>query len=233
MYAILAGGATEEYVYCTFEERCGVPGPWTRVSYLNMSDSCSVCPSGTQKFVQGSATACGIQEYSATTCVQISMSAAYSYSQICGRVAGYQKGTPDGLSLKDINEAYVDGVSITRGSPRQHVWTYVAGYGEMIYPCPCDAGSEQQVPSFVGSDYYCESGYSGNSGSLSAIYWDDVLWDGQQCGGLETDCCTPGQPWFHKVLSAQSSDSIEIRLCIDENTDNENSLVSLYEIYVK
>ena len=95
LYTILAGGITEEYVYCTFEERCGIPGPWTRVSYLDVSDSSSVCSSGTQKFVQASATACGIQEYSAPTCVQISMSAADSYSQICGRVTGYQKGSPD------------------------------------------------------------------------------------------------------------------------------------------
>ena len=30
----------------------------------------------------------------------------------------------------DINSYYVDGVSITRGSPRQHVWTLMAGVHE-------------------------------------------------------------------------------------------------------
>ena len=60
-YKILTKNNTEEYIYCAFT-RCGIPGPWARVAYLSMSDSSSVCPSGTQMFVSGSVTACGLQE---------------------------------------------------------------------------------------------------------------------------------------------------------------------------
>ena len=70
-YKILAADLTEKNVYCSFEEKCGTAGPWTRVAYLNMSDSSSVCPSGTQKFVSGSVVACGISEPLGTTCVSI------------------------------------------------------------------------------------------------------------------------------------------------------------------
>ena len=154
------------------------------------------------------------------------------------------KGSPDGFttSTDDSNSYYLDGISITRGSPRQHLWSYVIAIQENHYNsvtnpgvkiCPCGATSTMQVPSFVGSDYYCESGCPGMY-NHSTIYSDDVLWDGQQCGTLETNCCTiPNQPWFHKVLDTPSSDNIEIRLCIDSSTADENVLVSLYDIYVK
>jgi len=48
-----------------------------------------------------------------------------SYSQVCGRVTGYQYGTPDTRHPQNpnnnLNEAYIDGVSLTRGKPRQHI----------------------------------------------------------------------------------------------------------------
>ena len=207
-----------------------------------MSESSAVCPSGLQKFVKGDAVACGI--HSGSSCVSIVTSMTSSYSQICGQVAGYQKGTPDGfLNSDNIDSIYLDGVSITRGCPRQHVWSYVIAIMENQYEysgtsdeglkiCPCGNTSIMQVPSFVGSDYYCESGCP-NMVDQTTFNWNDVLWDGEQCGILETDCCTtPGEPWFHKVLGAPTMDDIEIRVCIDSGTHDENGLVSLYEIYV-
>ena len=91
------------------------PDPWTRVAYLNMSDSSSVCPNGTQKFVSGSAIACGIPDSPSGTCVSITHSITHNYSEICGQVAGYQKGSPSDFipGVTDINGIYVDGVSIT------------------------------------------------------------------------------------------------------------------------
>ena len=156
-------------------------------------------------------------------------------------MAGYQKGSTDAfypVLTGSINGIYVDGVSITRGSPRQNMWTYATGlqenlYGSESYIYPCGATSKQQVPSFVGSDYYCESGCPGYY-DLTTFHSNDVLWDGEQCGVLETGCCVnTDQPWFHKVLDTTKDDAIEIRLCIDGPTNNENILVSLYDMYVK
>ena len=46
-----------------------------------------------------------------------------SYQHVCGRARGYQKGSPDAFYTNSIDTYYVDGLSITHGNPRQHIWT--------------------------------------------------------------------------------------------------------------
>ena len=68
--------------------------------------------------------------------------------------------------------------------------------------CPCNTppGSTQQVQSFVGSHYFCESGNPNNTWTNNTLYTvDPLLWDGQDCGTNETVCCSaPGLPWFYR-----------------------------------
>jgi hypothetical protein len=86
---------------------------------------------------------------------------------------------------------------------------------------------------FIGSDYFCESGNPDLSFG-SRLYTDDPLWDGQGCGPHETACCAaPGLPWFHRKYNASSTDFIEMRICGDESTNNEDVRLSFYEIYIK
>ena len=159
---------------------------------------------------------------------------------MCGRVTGYQIGSPDALTHDTNNQrgnidlAYVDGVSITRGSPRKHIWTYVASLRENIKRCPCDIGSKDMTPLFVGEDYFCESaretGYS-----TTKFYTDDLLWDGKQCGTIQAPCCEASlnMPWFKKTLDTPSTDFIELRVCGDQDIANEDVPVNYYEIYIK
>ena len=67
--------------------------------------------------------------------------------------------------------------------------------------------------SFVGNDYYCESGHSvGEYGSI--LYVNDPLWDGQECPGLEATCCMSSKmPWFVKTLNETVSEDIELITC--------------------
>ena len=82
------------------------------------------------------------------------------YSKVCGRVIGIQVASPDAFFHgmgSGINENYMDGVSITRGSPRHHIWSYIGSLSEIrrdnnVYPCTYS--STTQPPSFVGSNYY-------------------------------------------------------------------------------
>ena len=108
-------------------------------------------------------------------------------------------------------------------------------YLDGCYNCPCSQGSLQNstVPSFIGNDYFCESGYPVPNGKVSAkFYADDPLWDGKGCGPIEQICCqVSGLPWFHKVLNSTTTDYIEMRVCGDEG--NEDAPVNYYEIYVK
>ena len=100
------------------------------------------------------------------------------YTDICGKVQGYQFHSPnafDGRTSKTINENYVDGISITQVPPRRHVWTYAAYNHETCRDqCPCatsDGRVDSHPPSFVGDDYYCETGSS--TSQMNRILWED------------------------------------------------------------
>ena len=50
-----------------------------------------------------------------------------SFYKICGQVRGYQKRNTNAFDYtaeESIDVAYVDGVFITLGDPRKHVWSY-------------------------------------------------------------------------------------------------------------
>ena len=157
-----------------------------------MSNATQNCPSGFRLYQSGGVRACGRP---GSGCVSVQFpSNGISYSQICGRVVGYQYYSTDAVYgyRNDINSWYVDGVSITRGSPRQHVWTLIAGYTETnsgTLSCPCNTGSAVPVVPFIGSNYFCESGNNASTPS-SILYTSDPLWDGEDCGSLEAPCCT-------------------------------------------
>uniref|UniRef100_A0A1X7T4F8 Uncharacterized protein n=1 Tax=Amphimedon queenslandica TaxID=400682 RepID=A0A1X7T4F8_AMPQE len=103
------------------------------------------------------------------------------------------------------------------------------------FNCPCSTGSRQtsKIQSFVGNDYYCESGASNTWTHI--LYTSDPLWDGQGCGSLETACCNvPGIPWFHRDYgNTTTTDYLELRVCADQKTTDEDVPVAFYEIYVK
>uniref|UniRef100_A0A1X7TFL1 ATP-dependent DNA helicase n=2 Tax=Amphimedon queenslandica TaxID=400682 RepID=A0A1X7TFL1_AMPQE len=84
--------------------------------------------------------------------------------------------------------------------------------------CPCYVGSTVAKQSFIGDDYYCESGNPDSYYQSGVMYPNDPLWDGKQCTSLESPCCTnPNLPWFHKTLPNSTSDFIEMRLCGNES----------------
>ena len=231
-------GATYS-TYCNMGTLCGSGGGWTRLAYLDMSDATQNCPSGFRLYQSGGVRACGRPATSSASCVSVQFpSNSISYSQICGRVTGYQYGSTDSVSesVNNVNSHYLDGVSITRGSPRQHVWSLYAGvysdYSNSINICPCAGGTSPQ--SFVGNYYFCEAGTPGTSIS-HILYTSDPLWDGQGCTGLESSCCAvPGIPWFHRDYgNITTTDYIELRVCGDEGTNNDDAPVSYYEIYIK
>ena len=241
VYLLATSNNGNQYVYCNMETLCGSGGGWTRLAYLDMTDSTVNCPSGFRLYQSGGVRACGRPVTSSGSCVSVQFpSNGISYSQVCGRVTGYQSGGTDavdsnplyGSNHNNLNADYVDGVSITCGSPRQHVWTLMASYDETrirITNCPCSTGSTVPVQSFIGSHYYCESGNPRWPAT------SDPLWDGQNCGSAESPCCNvPGIPWFHRDYgNTTTTDYIELRVCADEGTDNEDVPVSYYEIYVQ
>ena len=141
--------------------------------------------------------------------------------------------------LYSIDYPHVDGVSITRGYPRQHIWSFMGGiqenylYNQGYYVCPCAPNSRVTTASFIGNEYFCESGNPG-SWDYTTFHYTDPLWDGEQCGLIEKECCNAhGIPWFHKLLHQTNTDYIELRVCGAEYTLHQDVPVSLVEIYTK
>ena len=59
--------------------------------------------------------------------------------------------------------------------------------------CPCGTSGAKNVSSFVGNDYYCESGNSDSYYKNGKFYPNDPLWD----GSVEKPCCNRSRhPWF-------------------------------------
>ena len=214
---------------------CGT-GEWIRIAYLNMKDPLQTCPSAWRENTTNGVRVCGRPPTSNDLCHSAFYSAGRrTYSKVCGRVIGYQVGHPDAFHSSDsINEAYVEGVSITHGSPRSHIWTLAADYSEIgNTACPCDNGSSNNPPFYVGNNYFCESGNQNSSFTNYFLYADDPLWDGKQCSS-EGTCCGNGRspPWFSVTLNNPSRDNIEVRICADFNT-SEDTPIELLEIYIQ
>ena len=238
-YNITLSNGTTTTVYCDMDLNCNGERGWMRVGYLNMTDPNEQCPPGFRLYEENGVRACG--RYT-KGCVSVTYpSHDISYSQVCGRVIGYQQGSPDAIAGQQfgINSYYVDGVSITRGYPRQHIWTFIAALQENSFfnngehECPCAPNSPVTPASFIGNDYFCESGNPGPR-DTTKFYAADPLWDGKQCGLIEEECCNaPGIPWFHKPLQQPTTDYIELRVCGSNIINEEDFPVGLIEIYTR
>ena len=245
-YNITAANSSTIQVYCDMEgSNCGGEGGWTRVAYVNMTQPGATCPQGLELRNFDIHKLCSLSVENG--CSGVLVSTLVKYSKVCGQVRGYQYAVPQAFvsynadSSLTINDAYVDGVSITYGNtPRKHVWTYAGGPQDALADssrriCPCkdyfSRIAPPSIPPYVSTDYYCESGVNQESG-LQVLH-NDTLWDGQQCGGGEDRCCThPNMPWFTKTLSETTSEDIELRVCKHSNTTGETPL-EVIELFVK
>ena len=92
---------------------------------------------------------------------------------------------------------------------------------------------QQFIPTFVGTDYFCDSGINA-SAQVGMFLCSDPLWDGAGCELPSTCCSFNKPPWFYKQLSNTANDNVEMRICADEDAArNEDSPVELIEIYVQ
>ena len=200
------------------EFSCGGPTGWRRVAYLNMSDPSQQCPSVWREITTPHRV-CG-RRSSIGGCEGLNYTTgSEQYNQVCGRIIGYQIGIPNAFNAngQTIDTNYVNGISVTYGSPHQHIWTFAAGVDEQggVNRCPCIVGNtaaRSRVPSFVGQNYFCETGITQWPGTYGVFYPNgDLLWDGQGCGPTSACCTFNSPPWFNTQLSPGD---IEVRICI-------------------
>ena len=232
---------TSDSLHQSLGHICGGEGGWRRVVYLDMTDPDTNCPSG-WKLTPYSKRTCGKVSTIDLSCDSVFFPVpGGDYNKVCGRIRAYQKDYIDAFEAYDeglvttIDDAYVAGVSLTHGSPRQHIWTFAAGATEdqplWNDACPCDATISISIPPFVGGDYFCESGVNIGYTSYRLLYPDDPLWDGEGCASTSTCCEFNNPPYFTKKLPNPTTDDIEARLCRLEGSDD--SPVEFIELYVK
>ena len=215
---------------------CGGTGGWRRIVYLNFTDPNTPCPYDWRLTSHSKRTCAKASIYTDCDSVTFPVSGG-DYTRVCGRIIAYQDDGPDAFWLHNngyvttIDGPYVQGVNLTHGNPRQHIWTFAAGYSEnsstYIGACPCDATIDITTPPFVGRDYFCESGY--NSGPDIHFFPDDPLWDGDGCTASSTCCSFNNPPYFTKQLPSPTTNDIEARQC----HNGHGTPIEFIELYVQ
>ena len=127
----------------------------------------------------------------ARRCVEVRVHAAsvplsHKDSRVCGKIIGYQFGRTNGLlhyisdNTVSIDTAFVDGIVLTHGSPRAHIWTFVAGHDQISTTnedCPCNSNSfSGTLPPYIGNDYFCDSAHTVNNQPPLSHLTNDHLW---------------------------------------------------------
>ena len=247
-----------------FSHPCGSDG-WKQVIYMDFTEEGTDCPSG---FTAGVYSArphtCVLTDaVNGGQCVDTPFTLTEPYSSVCGRIDAYQFGSPlafaGATGVFGINEAYLSGVSLTRGgdlgdasgTPATHIWSFAAGLTQSTasvdpnFRCPCDTGTTS--PTFVGEDYFCEASSTLSIGTdvshnfNNGIFFPgNLLWDGLGCATAETssccdsDCCSRiDHPYFVKHLGVPTEDPIDLRLCFSQGSAIENFAFEHVELYVK
>ena len=197
------------------------------------------CPTGFREVTSSGKKMCGGR---GTSCVSTSFSShGVEYSRVCGRISGYQFATTNAFHQyhthqRSIDSNFLDGIVLTYGSPRCHIWSFVAAYNQYrsdANGCPCNSGSfSGTIPPYVQNDYFCDSGHQYSTVPSYIYYINDPLWDGAGC--VRGSCCQfNSPPWFCKDLPHPTSEDIELGLCLDENTTYEDTPFEVVEIYIQ
>ena len=229
-------------VYCQMEtNNCGnITGGWMRAAYIDMTNVNNTCPQGLTYTVESSTRMCTRSHSSTFDCSSVTFPThGVPYTKVCGRARGYQFiHTYSFYSYSNggqttLDSSYVSGLSVTYGSPRNHIWTFAAGvskdYNYACCNCPCAPYPGPAAPLFVGEKYFCESG---NTGVIeNQWYFDDPLWDSQGCASGST-CCDRGGPWFTTTLNQEVSNDIEVRMCHIYSSGSSDIGVNQLEIFI-
>ena len=237
---------------------CGGTDGWRRFAYIDMTNHSQQCPTGLTKYTYDGIRLCSRPANAARIgCTSATLpGGGIPYSHVCGRIVGYLFGDVEAFGYYQerrrqdtIDDYYVDGVTLTHGpsGSREHIWTFAAAtaHDSPWYQCPCAPGPTSistNPPSFVGSDYFCESAVPTWVGRATGlIFYNVTLWDGEGCPESNScECTLNDPPYFLRELSASTTDDIEMKFCgrldlNDGRSDNARGgvLISRVELYVK
>ena len=114
-------------------------------------------------------------------------------------------------------------IFLATATPR-HVWTFAVDQEHSsTRRCPCSGRNDFIFPVYVGSHYFCDThGTTTNT----------EVWDRTGCSA--TTCCHFNNlPWFNMSFYTTYTQDIQVRLCTDEDFDNEKISLTELEIFVQ
>ena len=224
-------------VYCYMkDDKCGIAGV-RRLGYLDLTQSATKCPDPLTLYNVSGKRLCGPTNTDSSLCDFLTLHTHHiPYNFVCGKAVGYAYYQPTGFNHygASINRAYLSGLSITYKCCgwRRHIWSYAAGFREYGYSstnCPC-AYNGGRSASFIGSDFYCESGT--HTTPTQQWHTSNPLWDGKGCHSDSGCCKNTRMPWFWKALPEESTSDVELRLCKPGGIDKDKTGIELFELYV-
>ena len=130
-----------------------------RVADIDMTRHKENCPSGFRRITASGKVLCGGQ---GSRCIGTMFSThGIEYSRVCGRIIGYQFGRPNAFwkyhhdRSISIDREFLDGIVLTYGSPRCHIWSFSAGqYETNPSGCPCNTGYIAVTPPYIHNNYF-------------------------------------------------------------------------------
>ena len=212
-YWIRSSNCSAVRVYCDMTRSCGnITGGWMRVAELDMTNTAIQCPSNLVLRSVGNSRTC-IPKTMEAACTSVYYPTHTPYSHVCGMIKADTVGTVDGFykygqrpmatTNDNVSTNYVDGVSVTHGKNPRLLIWTIAF--SWTNPCSC----ETNRPSFVASDFFC-------------------------CGNHCSMCSPP--PLFYKQLpdpDTPTNDNIEMRVCRDQDGNDEDIAIEAIEFYIQ
>ncbi len=158
----------------------GGAGEWSKITSLDMADPNQQCPSTWRLNTFSGIRGCG---RTTSACDSVSYpSNGRTYSRVCGKIIAYQQGSP-GAFRSTVNDnvglegSYIDGISLTHGAlgSRSHIRTFSGAlndFDDTEHICACTNSNPwpYTVPSFIGNNYFCDTG-DHDAGFVNGMYY--------------------------------------------------------------
>jgi hypothetical protein len=174
--------------------------------------------------------------------VSLIVEAPLPFTRVQGRIEAVARGDLEAFGggvQASLDNVYVDGVSVTVGDPRTHVFTMAVGTAG-AGACPCGTGAP--APAYVGEGMLCEDrpaagpdgdgdGDGDDDDDGGEFDVDNVLFDDDARNAACTQAFVPHE--FDVALPAASTGPIEVRVMVDGDDPNEAIALQRLEIRVR
>ena len=211
-YWINSSNGSAVRVYCDMTRSCGnITRGWMRVAELDMTDTAIQCPSNLTLRSDGNSRTC-IPKTMEAACTSVYYPTHTPYSHVCGMIKADTVATADGFQIHGQRPMATTNDNVSTNyvdgvsvthGKKPRLHIWTMAFLRVSVACSC----ETNRPSFVASDFFC-------------------------CGNHCTMCNPP--PWFYKQLPVTpTNDDIEMRVCRDQDGDDEDIAIEAIEFFIQ